>query len=140
MIRTYSELCSFDTLDDRYEYLKLGATVGDATFGLERSLNQRFYRSVEWQQARDFVKVRDYGYDLGVVDVPIYRQIYVHHMNPLTIEDIETGSDNLLDPEGLISVSHGTHNAIHYGDKSQIPQPYVPRRPGDTGLSVPNPR
>lgn len=132
MIRTYSELVQFDTLEDRFRYLSLSGTVGETTFGFERYLNQRFYRSSEWKSARALVVSRDMGWDLGVYDISIKGVPYVHHMNPLTLRDIEDGSDNLLDPEGLISCSHNTHNAIHYGDESLLPQPWVERRAGDT--------
>jgi hypothetical protein len=120
------------TLEDRYEYLALSADVADITFGFDRWVNQNFYRSAEWKNARRHVIIRDDGWDLGVYDVPISGRVIIHHMNPLTLSDIEEGSDNLLNPEFLICCSHRTHNAIHYGDRSQLPQPYIPRQPGDT--------
>lgn len=134
MIRTYSELRNLRTLDERFDYLELGGRIGESTFGFDRWINQQFYRSREWRQIRDDVIVRDLGFDLGAEDAPIRGAHLIHHMNPLTLEDIEKGSDNLLDPEFLITTSLRTHNAIHYGDKSQLPRPFVERRPGDTKL------
>lgn len=133
-MKTFSELSNFDSLEDRYSYLALGGTIGLNTFGFERYLNQQFYRSREWRHIRDVVISRDMGMDLGVPEVGIRGNLYVHHMNPLELRDIEEGSDNLLDPEGLITCSLRTHNAIHYGDKGLLPQPFVERRPGDTKL------
>ena len=135
MIRTYSDLRSLSTLEERFDYLALGGVVGESTFGFDRWMNQLFYRSAEWRHIRDHVVARDEGYDLGVYDVPLQGKAYViHHMNPLTKDDIEDATDNLLDPEYLITTSLRTHNAIHYGDARQLPQPYVERRPGDTVL------
>lgn len=133
-MKTYSELSHLRTLEDRFDYLSLGSTIGMSTFGFERYLNQRFYQSREWKQARSQVIVRDLGMDFGIEDFPIRGNIYVHHMNPLTMHDIEEGTDNLLDPEFLISCSLRTHNAVHYSDKSQLPRVFVDRRPGDTNL------
>lgn len=132
MIRTYSELQQFDTLEDRYEYLRLNGSVAEATFGFDRWMNQQFYRSREWKDARNEVIARDGDGDLGLPDVPIMRAHYVHHMNPISIRDLEEGTDNLFDPEFLILASHRTHNAIHYGDARQLPRPWVERAPGDT--------
>lgn len=133
-MRKYSELIELDGLDERFDYLSLAGIVGRETFGNERILNQQFYRSTEWRRTRDFVIARDYGFDLGDPDTPIPGAIYIHHMNPLTPDDIVNRTDNLFDPEGLISVSHRTHNAIHFGDRQQLPRPPVERRPGDTKL------
>jgi hypothetical protein len=133
-MRTYSELLQYETLQERYEYLKLGGRVGEVTFGAERQLNQSFYRSREWRDARSEVRARDLGYDLGIKDFPIMKDPYVHHMNPITILDIEERSDNLFNPEFLITTSLGTHNAIHYGDESQLPRAFIEREPGDTRL------
>lgn len=135
-IRTYSELSRIQGLTARYEYLALGDNIGECTFGFNRWVNQDFYRSREWQSARRIVIARDEGYDLGDRETPIIGAHLVHHMNPLTLQDLEEGSDNLLDPEGLITCALRTHNAIHFGDKSLLPQPYVERRPGDTQLWV----
>jgi hypothetical protein len=132
MIRTYTDLSRLYTLEDRFDYLCLGGEVGRETFGYERYLNQAFYRSREWRNVRSFVRARDEGMDLGVADFPIQGDPYIHHMNPLTPLDFEEGSDNLLDPEGLISVSLRTHNAIHYGNRTQLPRGPVIRTPGDT--------
>lgn len=134
MIRTYTELRRLPTLEERFDYLKLGGQVGESTFGFDRWVNQQFYRSQEWRQIRNHVLVRDQGFDLGAPDAPLLGAHVIHHMNPLTLEDIEMATDNLLDPEYLITTSLRTHNAIHYGDKSLLPQPYVERRPGDTKL------
>ena len=132
MIRTYSDLRRLQTLEERFEYLKLGGEVGIATFGFDRWINQQFYHSSEWRHVREHVRARDEGFDLGTPDVPIRGAHLIHHMNPLTVEDFEEGSDNLLDPEYLITVALRTHNAIHYGDRELLPQPMIERRPGDT--------
>jgi hypothetical protein len=131
-IRTYTELCYLETLEDRYDYLSLEGIVGDLTFGSDRWMNQQFYRSREWRMIRDHVIARDMGYDLGSEDVSILGAPYVHHMNPLTKDDLLESTDNLMDPEFLITTSLRTHNAIHYGDKRQLPRPFAERRPGDT--------
>lgn len=119
-IKTYSELILLPTFIERYRYLKLGGKVGAETFGFDRYMNQVFYRSQKWRSARDFVIVRDNGCDLGIEDREIYGTVIVHHMNPVTIKDLERESDNLFDPEFLISTVHNTHNAIHYGDESLL--------------------
>ena len=121
IIRTYSELITLETFEERFLYLKLDGSIGEDTFGFDRYLNQLFYRSPEWKQVRNFVITRDMGCDLAIPDHEIInQQILIHHMNPLTKEDIINKSDYLLNPEYLICVSHETHNAIHYGDESQI--------------------
>lgn len=130
--RTYSELRRLGSFEDRFEYLSLRGVVGNATFGFDRYINQRFYTSRQWRQVRDVVIARDLGCDLGVEGYEIFDKIIIHHMNPMTVEDIDSGSDEILDPEFLISTTHNTHNAIHYGDASLLPQPFVERRPGDT--------
>ena len=119
-IRTYSELILLPTFIERYRYLKLGGKVGVDTFGFDRYMNQIFYKSQKWRSARDFVIVRDNGCDLGIEDREIYGTVIVHHMNPVTIEDLERESDIMFDPEFLISTVHNTHNAIHYGDESLL--------------------
>ena len=134
MIRTYSDLRALPTLLERYDYLRLGGRVGESTFGFDRWINQQFYRSREWRMTRDEVIARDMGYDLGAEDAPLLGAHLIHHMNPLTPEDIEEATDNLLDPEFLITTSIRTHNAIHYGDEKQLPRPFVERQPGDTRL------
>lgn len=120
MIRTYSELVKLQTFKERYEYLKLGGLIGEETFGFDRYINQRFYKSMEWKNIRDFVIVRDNGFDLGMQDYPIRGKILIHHINPITSKDIESMSDFLLNPKYLITTSHSTHNAIHYGDDNFI--------------------
>lgn len=132
--RCYSELRRLETFEERFEYLNLRGEVGKATFGFDRWVNQQFYRSAQWRRARDIVIVRDNGCDLGIAGHEIHSQLMVHHMNPITVEDIEHGVDIVLDPEYLITTTHRTHNAIHYGDASLLPQPLVERRPGDTRL------
>ena len=120
MIRTYTELVRYQTFEERFDYLSLKGQVGFDTFGFDRYLNQRFYRSVEWKQVRDFVIVRDSGCDLGIPDREIKTRIIIHHINPLEKTDITDSTDFLLNPEYLICVSHDTHQAIHYGDKSLL--------------------
>lgn len=119
-IRTYSELIQIPTFEERYEYLKLGGEIGVETFGFERYLNQRFYRSKEWKALRDEIIVRDNGCDLGVIGYEIYGKIYIHHMNPITADDIRNNAEYLMNPEFLISTTHNTHNAIHYGDSDLL--------------------
>lgn len=130
-MRSYTELLLLPTLEERYDYLKIGAAVGEPTFDDMRWVNQNFYHSREWRQMRDQVIARDLGMDLGAFDVPIKGKPIIHHMNPITLEDIEEGTDNLLSAEFLISTSLRTHNAIHYGDKEQLPRPFVERKRGD---------
>lgn len=132
MIRTYSELIKISTFDDRFKYLSLHGQVGKETFGFDRWLNQRFYRSREWKQIRDSIIVRDFGCDLGIKGREIPDRIIVHHMNPIGIEDISDASDYLINPEFLICTSHRTHEAIHYGDESLLCCDPVIRRPNDT--------
>lgn len=132
--RTYSELRRFSTFEERFDYLSIRGEVGRATFGFDRWINQQFYRSREWKQVRDHVVVRDNGCDLGISGYEIRSQLLVHHMNPITPEDLERGENWVLDPEFLITTTHRTHNAIHYGDSSQLIKPPVERRPGDTKL------
>ncbi len=132
MIRTYSELSTIHSFEDRYRYLRLNASVGAETFGFDRIFNQQFYRSREWKAIRDHVIVRDNGCDLGVEGYEIHGRIYIHHMNPIMLKDIETTSEFLLDPEYLITTTHGTHNAIHYGDEDLLVLPPVERSKNDT--------
>ena len=132
--RTYSELRRLTLFEDRFEYLVLHGEVGASTFGFDRWLNQTFYRSREWRQVRDHVVFRDEACDLGVPGYEIHSGLLVHHMNPMLPEDLEQGEAWILNPEYLITTTHRTHNAIHYGDRSLIPRPPVQRRPGDTRL------
>lgn len=132
-IKTYTELMALPTFEERYRYLKLDGRVGEDTFGFDRYLNQKFYRSAEWKRIRDAVIVRDNGCDLGIDDRPIRAgRILIHHMNPVTVEDVKNATDALLNPEYLISVTHETHNAIHYGDEDKLVKGPIVRKPNDT--------
>ena len=131
-IRTYSELCQLSTFEDRFDYLRLNGSVGKDTFGFDRYLNQQFYRSSEWKRIRDRVILRDNGCDLGVEGYEIRGRILIHHINPISVEDIHTMSDLLMNPEYLICTSHRTHNAIHYGDESLIITTPIERTQNDT--------
>lgn len=134
MDRAYSELIHIPSFEERYDYLRLGATVGADTFGHERYLNQEFYRSPEWRRARRDAIARDEACDLAWPDYPIKGRLIVHHINPLTADEVADGGYSLFDMENLITVSHRTHNAIHYGSRELLPKPLVERRPGDTKL------
>ena len=138
--RTYTELIQCDSFLDRFKYLSLKGSVGEPTFGSERHLNQRFYSSREWRLIRDEVITRDLGLDLGVIGFDIYDRVLIHHMNPVTVQDIREGNTDILAPEYLISTTHNTHNAIHYGDQSRLNLPVQERRPGDTALWKPRAR
>ena len=131
-IRSYSEIITIDNFLDRFNYLKLGGSVGAETFGFDRYINQRFYTSREWVRVRDFVITRDFGCDLGVYGYEIYDKVYVHHMNPINVNDIKMNTDILLNPEYLITTSFNTHNAIHYGDINLLDIGYNERSPNDT--------
>lgn len=120
MIRTYSELVTMHSFEDRFRYLKLSGSVGYDTFGFDRYLNQSFYKSREWRKIKDEVIVRDNGCDLGVEGFDIYGRIYIHHMNPITVDDIIQQTELLLNPEYLICTSFNTHQAIHYGDETNL--------------------
>ena len=133
-IRTYSEMMSFDSFDERFEYLKLGGYVGESTFGFDRYINQRFYTSRQWKDVRDYVLVRDNGCDLGIDDYQIFDSPIIHHINPMGVNDIMHGESWILDPEYLITVSHRTHNAIHYGADILIPNVVTERSLNDTKL------
>ena len=134
MIRTYRRLSRLETFEERFRYLSLRGEVGVATFGYDRHLNQSFYTSKEWRDIRHYVIARDEGCDLGVPGYEIHSRIYIHHMNPISAEQLIHGDESVLDPEYLITTTHQTHNAIHYGDEKQLPRPFVERRPGDTKL------
>lgn len=132
-IKTYSEMIALPTFIDRYRYLRLEGRVGEETFGFDRLINQFLYqRSQRWKSVRDKVIIRDNGCDLGVEGFEIYGKILVHHMNPITLEDIERESEFVFDPEYLISTALTTHNAIHYGDESLLPMAPIERRRNDT--------
>lgn len=131
-IRTYSELIQYPTFEDRFKYLQLKGRIGEDTFGFDRYINQRFYRSKEWQRIRDQVILRDKGCDLGIYDRELYERIIIHHMNPISVEDIRDATDYLLNPEYLVCTSHLTHNAIHYADESILVAGPIERRKNDT--------
>ncbi len=132
-IRTYSELIQLQTFEERYRYLRIGGRVGVETFGIDRWLNQQFYqKDEEWLAVRDFVIIRDNGCDLAMPDRQILDRILVHHMNPITKDDILRRTKWLLDPEYLICTVKGTHDAIHYGDESKLIIVPPERRPNDT--------
>ena len=131
-IRTYSELIALPTFEERFKYLQLNGQVGESTFGFDRYMNQVFYRSQKWKSIRDFVIIRDCGCDLGVEGYDIYGKIIIHHMNPLSMRDIETESDFLLNPDFLICTTHNTHNAIHYGDENLLVTAPIERTKNDT--------
>lgn len=132
-IRTYKELSKLKSFEDRFNYLRLDGQVGRDTFGFDRIFNQRFYKSREWLALRDFVMLRDNGCDLGVEGHEIQGQrIIIHHINPISLEDIEKSSDFLLDPEYLITTIHNTHNAIHYGDENLLITAPIERSRNDT--------
>lgn len=132
--RTYRELRRIDTFKERFEYLSLRGNVGEKTFGFDRWVNQDFYTSREWRQVRHEIIARDLGCDLGVPGYEIHKGLYIHHLNPITVSQIRDGDPCILDPDNLITVSHNTHNAIHYGDETLLPQAPVERKPGDTKL------
>ena len=134
IVRTYSELSKLLSLLERYNYLKLSRSVGVETFGTDRYLNQKFYKSREWKRIRDIVIIRDSGCDLGISDFPISGKILIHHMNPIRIPDIKLRNPDNLNPEFLICVSDRTHQAIHYGDKDLLPSIPILRIPNDTKL------
>lgn len=134
ILRTYKELSKLKTFKERYEYLRLAAIVGETTFGVDRYLNQAFYKSSEWRKAKQAVIIRDNGCDLGVEGFEIAGPIYVHHMNPITIEDIEYRNPDIWNPDFLISTSFDTHNAIHFGDENLLPPMLIERYPGDTKM------
>ena len=133
-MRSYRELIKLPTFEERFDYLKLHGSVGRATFGHDRYLNQRFYTSREWRQLRHHIIARDFGRDLGVEGYEIFDKIIIHHINPMGPEEIVHNSSSILDPDQLITTTHRTHNAIHYGDDNLLPDPFVERSPGDTRL------
>ena len=131
-IRTYSELITLPTFEERYQYLRLNGRVGEETFGFDRWLNQKFYKDPEWLRIRDEVIIRDNGCDLAIQGREIYSRILIHHMNPITKDDILQRSKYLLDPEYLICTIKNTHDAIHYGDENLLVKGPVERKPNDT--------
>jgi hypothetical protein len=133
-IRSYHELLNHETFEDRFAYLRLDGVVGDATFGSKRHINQSFYTSREWKRVRDLVVVRDNGCDLGVHGYEINGALLIHHINPISVDDIVHSHDWVMDPNNLITTTKATHNAIHYGDSSLLRVPYKERSSGDTRL------
>lgn len=131
-IRTYTELKSLKTFEERFRYLQLRGKLGVETFGFDRYINQIFYNSSEWKRVRNNIIVRDNSCDLGILDRELFGNVRVHHMNPITVDDLETGSDFLFDPEFLICTSLNTHNAIHFGDEKNLIKLPQERRKGDT--------
>lgn len=132
MIRRYSELILLPTFLERFGYLSLSGKVGEETFGFDRYLNQLFYRSKRWRSVRNEIIVRDNGCDLGIEGLDVSDKIIVHHMNPVSLEELEFDNESLYNPDFLICVSHQTHNAIHYGDANLLPKAPVERKPNDT--------
>lgn len=133
--RSYRELMTIDNILDRYEYLKLSGKVSDITFGSRRYLNQDFYRSKEWKDVRNEVILRDQSCDLAIPEYEIYSKPIVHHINPITIDDVmDENWSKLFDLDNLITVSYNTHQAIHFGDDRMLPKLPIERRPGDTSL------
>lgn len=130
-IKRYSELILLPTYEERFEYLKIGGVVGRDTFGFDRYLNQDFYRSSMWKRLRDQIFVRDNGCDLGMEDHPIIGRYIIHHINPISKDDIIHSSEFLMDPEYLITVDPDTHNAIHYGVNRNTLPLFAERRPND---------
>lgn len=133
-MKTYSELRRLHTFEERFRYLALRGEVGRATFGFDRYINQQFYTSREWRHIRNYVISRDEGCDLGIEGYEIFNRPLIHHMNPLLANDILHGNTDILEPEYLITTTHKTHNAIHYGDERLLPRPLVDRKAGDTKL------
>ena len=131
-IKTYSELILLPTFEERFKYLQLNGRVGDDTFGFDRYINQKFYRSAEWKRIRDYIIIRDNGCDLAADGYEIHGRILIHHMNPITISDIKFSTEYLMNPDYLICVTHNSHNAIHYGDEKQIITGPIVRTKNDT--------
>ena len=132
MILTYSELISIPSFEERFKYCQLKGQVGIDTFGFDRYLNQNLYRSPQWRSLRNQIIIRDNGCDLAHPDYPVNKRILIHHLNPITEQDVLNESSVLFDPENLICVSHTTHNAIHYGSEDLLPKGEITRLPNDT--------
>lgn len=131
--RSYKELSRLGTFKEKFEYLRLQGSVGMDTFGFDRYLNQALYKSTEWRRFRREVIIRDAGCDLGDPDRPIKAdRIIIHHINPLTVDDLEDRTTAIFDMNNVICTSYNTHQAIHYGDESLLPQDPILRKPGDT--------
>ena len=131
-IRSYTELSALKTFEERFRYLQLNGVVAEETFGFDRIINQRFYRSPEWRSIRDRVIIRDNGCDLGIEGHEIFGRVVIHHMNPVRLKDFDELSDILLNPEYMIATTHTTHNAIHYGDEDLLIKAPVERSKNDT--------
>ena len=131
IFRSYEALIKIPTFEERFEYLKLSSKIGEETFGFERYLNQAFYGSPEWRAFRRQVIIRDNGCDLACEDHDIVGKVIIHHINPITPEEIESASPLLMDLDNVVCVSYDTHQAIHYGDASLLPKDYIPRTPND---------
>ena len=131
-IRTYSELITIPTFEERFEYLQLKGSVGKDTFGYDRYLNQVLYRSPEWKRLRNQIIIRDCGCDLACDGYDIYGKVLIHHLNPITVEDVLARSRKVFDPDNLVCVSHNTHNAIHYGDMDLLVTGPIIRTKNDT--------
>ena len=134
LIRRYSELVTYDTFEDRFNYLKLGGGVGRSTFGFDRYINQQFYKSREWNDVGREVVIRDNGCDLGIDGYEIHVGLLIHHMNPMTVDDIVHRESWILDPEFLILTTTVTHNNIHFGVNNLFPKVVIERSPRDTNL------
>ena len=133
--KCYSELIKLKTFEERFQYLKIDGIVGRRTYGADRIFNQAFYHSIEWKRLRRDIIARDNGCDLAIDDREIFDRIIVHHINPMTIEQLEEGGPELFDMENFICCSHNTHEAIHYGDESMLVKTnFIERKPGDTKL------
>lgn len=131
-IRTYSELITIPTFEERFEYLQLKGSVGKDTFGYDRYLNQILYRSPEWKRLRNQIIIRDDGCDLACDGYDVYGKVLIHHLNPITVEDVLARSRKVFDPDNLVCVSHNTHNAIHYGDVDLLVTGPITRTKNDT--------
>lgn len=131
-IRTYSELITIPTFEERFEYLQLKGSVGKDTFGYDRYLNQVLYRSPEWKRLRNQIIIRDNGCDLACDGYDVYGKVLIHHLNPITVEDVLARSRKVFDPDNLVCVSHSTHNAIHYGDVDLLVTGPIIRTKNDT--------
>lgn len=131
-IRTYSELITIPTFEERFEYLQLKGSVGKDTFGYDRHLNQVLYRSPEWKRLRNQIIIRDDGCDLACDGYDVYGKVLIHHLNPITVEDVLARSRKVFDPDNLVCVSHNTHNAIHYGDVDSLVAGPIIRTKNDT--------
>ena len=133
-IKNYSELSKLKTFNERFNYLKLDGVVGEETFGYDRILNQLLYKSKKWRKVRDEVLIRDNGGDLGLEDYPINGRAIIHHMNPITVEDVLNNKPEIFDPEYLVTVSNSTHNAIHFSNENNLQKDPIERTQNDTCL------